>query len=454
MKLRLPFSPKNATEIQWEGAWDRGAKSKAGVVVDAKTAYASAALATVILIRSETAATLPVDVMREVDGKRVKAKQHPAYPLLKYAPNPSQVSSVFWMWQQQTTDMLGNAWVWVEAHGSRLVALHPLTGRCEAIIDCVGGINRLRGVRHTKDGVERIYPASELLHFPSHFISEDGITGRSIVEVARESIGLDIGSQEFFARVMANGTHMGTVLVAEEGLGEKQVEALKKELSDGRGIAPAGKVRLFQKVKPMVIGMSVKEADLIESRRFIRECIADVGRVPVVMIDPTHGTYSNTEQGDIALAKHCIRPICVVREQILSSRLLNADPSLYVRFDLNGLMRGDFQTRMNGYAQAVNAGIFTPNMVLRLEDEDELPGGDILRFPQNSVDAAEVGQEDPLEPIAADASDRIAARFAADGDTARFRDFAAMVTEPLATAYRRAGRDFDAAAFIKEATNA
>ena len=468
MKLSIPFlKPKNAVnESTWEGLdglFNRGARSKAGVRVDHITAYASTAVAACLLIRSETAATLPTDVMREVDSdetggvsRREKAKQHPAYPLLKFGPNPSQRAVTFWNWQQQTTDILGNAWVWVETRGTRLVGLHPLTGRCEAIIENVGGINHLRGVRHFKGGTETVYPEREILHFPSSYISEDGITGRSLVDVARESIGLDIAAQEFFARVMSNGTHMGVVLVTDESLSKEQSEALQKQLADGRGVAPAGKVRLFQKgVKPFVVGMTVKDAELTEARRFVREGICNVTRIPVVMIDPTHGTYSNSEQGDIQLAKHCIRPIVVIREQVISSKLLSADPNLYVKFDLNGLMRGDFASRMNGYAQAVNAGIFTPNMVLKLEDEEELPGGDILRFPTNSIPATQA-ETDPLaaaEPIVADAQMRVAARFAADGDTERTRAFAAKVIEPIALMYARAGRAFDSEAFIKEAVN-
>lgn len=468
MNLRIPFlKPKAAiNESMWEGLdgiWNRSARSKSGVRVDHLTAYASTAVAACILIRSETAATLPTDVMREVDldeqggqSRREKAKQHPAYPLLKYGPNPSQRAVTFWNWQQQTTDMLGNAWVWVETRGTRLVGLHPLTGRCEAIIENIDGINHLRGVKHTKNGIVKLYPEREVLHFPSSYISEDGITGRSLVDVAREAIGLDIASQEFFARVMANGTHMGVVLVTDESLGKEQQEALQKQLADGRGVAPAGKVRLFQKgVKPFVVGMTVKDAELTEARRFVREGICNVTRIPVVMIDPTHGTYTNSEQGDIQLAKHCIRPICVIREQVISSKLLSADPALYVKFDMNGLMRGDYKTRMEGHALGVNAGIFVPNDVRRLEDMEELPGGDILRFPQNSIPATQA-ETDPLasvEPIVADAQNRIAARFAHDGDTERSREFAARVIEPIAATFARAGRAFDSEAFIKEAVN-
>lgn len=457
-----PFSrreKRDYTEVTWESIFDRSSKAKTGVRVDEDTAIYSSAVAAVIGLRAKTRGSLPTHVYRKSDDGRKEASEHPASRLLRGKPNSHQTASKFWRWKQITQDITGNAYVWMETRGSRLVGLHPIVGKTEPILSVKHGIVTVEGYKNTYKGVETLYPAREVLHFPSEFISADGVTGRSLIDVCRESIGIDMGAEEFFSRVLANGTHMGVVLVADEGLTDKQFQDLKQQMADGRGVTPAGKTRVFNRVKPMVLGMSVKDADLTEQRRFALERICGVFGVPPNFAgDLEKLTYSNAEQADIQLAKHCIRPIVVDDEQLLTSELLSADASLYVKFDLKGLERGDFKTRMEGYSAAVNAGIMIPNEPRELEDMEPVPGGDVLRFPVNTI-PADIAYDyfakssDALDPVADDIRSRIRTRVKRDGDTERTRDFARIATDPLASAYAKAGRSFDSSRFIEEAIN-
>lgn len=463
--MRIPllgrFMPQNMNVPQWLSAFDSSArKSKAGVRVSPETALYSMAVASCIGIRSASFSTVPVHVYRDTGSGKEKATEHPVYQLLKTAPSSDKTSVQFRRWLRQTADLYGDAYVYVERHGSRVYALHPIHGDTEPIVTERGGVKKVEGYKHReKDGTWTPYRTDQILHFPSEFVSEDGITGRSLVEIAREAVGLDIAAEEFMARVLANGTHMGTVLVTDSRLGEKQQQALKDMLEDGRGIAPAGKVRVFQDgVKPQTLGMSVKDADLTEQRRYNLERICGVFRVPLSMVqDLTHGTYTNTEQADIALAKHCITPLAADAEQIFTARLLTASPKLYVKFDLNGLMRGDFKTRMEGYSLGVNAGILAPDEPRAWEDLNPKDGGDELRFPVNSIPASKADgyfdRREPgdIEPFEDDARARIRDRYERDGDTERSREFARTVTAPLAKAHAVRGDDFDMEAFVKEA---
>jgi HK97 family phage portal protein len=453
---------RELTETQWFEMFDRSQKAKAGVAVNANTAIYSAAVAAVVGLRAKTLASLPLHVYRDSGGKRVKAVDHPAYRLLKNKPNPSMTAPKFWRWVQMQCDLYdGNAYVWKDVRVSRLVGLYPILGKTEPIVTKRNGIAVVEGYKNVLNGVETIFPAAEVLHFTSEFMDADGIKGRSLVDVCRESIGIDMAAEEFFGRVLANGTHMGVVIVANEQMTDVQFEDLKQQMADGRGVAPAGKVRFFRNAKPEVIGMTVKDADLTEQRRFAIERICGVAGIPPSFVgDIEKLTYSNAEQADISLAKHCIRNIAVDHESVLNSDLLSADVNLYVKFDLNGLQRGDFKTRMEGYALAVNAGIMVPDEARAFEDMDPIPGGDKLRFPVNTI-PAEMAEDyfdrdsgtDAMQPVEDEAASRIRAKFERDGDTDRTRKFAELVTAPIAAAYDRMGKPFDSQRFIEEAVN-
>lgn len=374
-----------------------GNTAKSGVNVTPETAIASAAVAACLGIRATAFSTLPVHLYRATAEGREKAVTHPAYRLLKDSPNESMTAAKFWRWKQLTQDLYGNAYALIERDSSGQVrAIRPLLGTVTPVVDYSMGAPKVLGYEQElhlagAPSVKKEHLPGDVMHFPSEFIKPDGVTGRSLIDVCKEAVGLDIGSEEFFARVLANGTHMGTVLIANNEMTDEQFKNLQEQMADGRGVAPAGKVRMFRNAEPKVLGMSIKDAELIEQRRFQIERICNVSRIPVIMLDPSHGTYSNTEQGDLALGKHCIRPICVDTEQVVNSSVLRSEVDTYIKFDLNGLTRGDFKTRMEGYAQGVNGGWMRPNEPRELEEMDPIPGGDIVRFPLNAIPSDDAG---------------------------------------------------------------
>jgi hypothetical protein len=121
------------------------------------------------------------------------------------------------------------------------------------------------------------------------------------------------------------------------------MDAIRDMLSDGQGVAPAGKARLFTKgVKPEVLGSTVQQTEMIEQRRYNVERICGVFKVPLVKAQAMwFGTYSNTEPGDLAFSKDCVVPMCVQVEQVFDAKLFS-DAKYYVKHELNGLMRGEF----------------------------------------------------------------------------------------------------------------
>ena len=101
--------------------------------------------------------------------------------------------------------------------------------------------------------------------------------------------------------------------------------------------------------------------------------IEDVARIygipPVFLQDLTHGTFSNTEQQDLALTKHLISQWLKAWEQELNLKLFSGrSRNRFAEFNVDALQRGDFKTRMDGYAIAIQNAINTPDEVRAMEN--------------------------------------------------------------------------------------
>ena len=121
--------------------------------------------------------------------------------------------------------------------------------------------------------------------------------------------------------------------------------------------------------------MSLKDAQLSEQMRYQLQGICSVFRVPMAMVqDLTNGTYANSEQQDLWLAKHTITPICTNTEGVLRHRLFARRPEYFAKFNLDGLLRGDYKTRAEGDATLVRAGIINRNESRGHFDYNPAPG--------------------------------------------------------------------------------
>jgi len=118
------------------------------------------------------------------------------------------------------------------------------------------------------------------------------------------------------------------------------------------------------------VGVDPQKSQMVEARRMQIEEIARIyGIPPVFLQDLTHGTFSNTEQQDLNLVKHLISQWVKAWEQELNLKLFSArNRTKFVEFNIDGLLRGDFKTRMEGYAKAIQNAINTPDEVRAMEN--------------------------------------------------------------------------------------
>jgi len=435
------------------------AASASGVIVTEESALRSVAVLACLIVRAETFSALPVEVIRRDGEAQVRDHDAVAYRLLAVAPNDAMTAKEFWRWKQLQEDIHGNAFVRVVWRGTEARELWPLYGPQPTMhVDRRSGrvIWQYAGDDFTQPGP---YQLRDLLHFKGPVLRSP-LEARSLVRLAGETIGVNIASEQFFARLLGNGSHFPGYLETDATLAKEDVDALRDQLSGFSGVLQAGVIRIFDRgLKYKQNQMTLKDAELTEQMRWQLQGICSVFRVPMAMVqDLTRGTYANSEQQDLWLAKHTMAPLCVNSEAVVRQRLFAEHPEYSVKWNLDGLLRGDYKTRTEGDATLVRAGILSRNEARGHYDLDPAPGLDRYLAELNlgvvSDDGTVTGPDQGapadvaavLEPVLRDAVAATRRRWESDQRKGRPIEetiaFAATKLGPIAEAYGRAGVAF------------
>jgi len=444
------------------------ASSSSGVKVSRVTALHSMAVLACLIVRAETHSALPVDVGRNDGEKRYPAPTDPVAALLANAPNDLMNSGEFWRWEDMTEDVNGNAYAHIEWKGMTPTAIWPLTGAAPVFL--MDQKTRTAVYNYSGDYMTpaNSYPPRDILHFKGPVLTSP-YYGRSLIDLASETIGMSIGSDQFFARLLGNGNHFPGYLETDQALKESDFKAISSQLSGFSGLLQAGVMRIFDRgLKYKQNTMTIKDMDLTPQMRWQLQQICSVFRVPMALVqDLTNGTYTNSEQQDLWLAKHTVAPMCVNKERVVRHRLFRDRPDYYLKFNMNALMRGDFKTRSEGQAALVNAGVLLPDEARADEDRNPIPAGSKPRIPLNTGLIDENGNilatpkvtetgpiaGDPnpvrsaLIPVVDDAVRWVRSRYDSDLERGKSLEatlgFAAEKFAPIVAAYERAGLEFD-----------
>lgn len=435
-----------------------------GVSVNSDSAVASVAVLACLIVRAESLMLCPVDVYQKDGRNRQEISTHPAARLLADAPNPFMSSEELWRWKQINEDLRGNAYIRIEWRNGKPINLWPMTNLKPELI--IGkpllGFEQKMVYRYVGDDFTPAgdYSADEIMHFKGPLLSTSPWEARSLVDVTAENIGLGIATEQFFARFLGNGTHFPNYLHTDEKLTESDIKALRTQLDKSAGLLPAGETRIFD--RGLKIGqnqMSLKDADLSSHQRWILEQVCRTFRVPPQMVqDMSHGTYTNSEQADLWLAKYTVTPIVKNTEGVIRRKMFlpSERSTYYAKFNVNAMMRGDFASRTAGYSVLINCGVLNPNEARAFEDWTPYEGGDEFRQALNTAAAGQVGTQEPsvsnsaldaLAPLLGDAKERIGARHAQNMERGRpeseSMDFAEMVLTPIVATAKALGVELD-----------
>ena len=376
--------------------------TSSGKAVTERSAMQMTAVYSCVRILAEAVAGLPLHLYKYTDGGgKDKALDHPLYRLLHDEPNPEMSSFVFRETLMTHLLLWGNAYAQVIRNGKgEVIALYPLMpDRMSVDRDQHGHLY----YKYTKTGEDAptmengsVYLSpSDVLHIPG--LGFDGLVGYSPIAMAKNAIGLAIAAEEYGSKFYANGAAPSGVL-EHPGTLKDPARVRDSWNSTFGGSSNSHKVAVLEEgMKYTPISISPNEAQFLETRKFQINEIARIFRVPPHMVgDLEKSSFSNIEQQSLEFVKYTLDPWVIRWEQALYRTLLSEEEkqTLFFKFNVEGLLRGDYASRMNGYATARQNGWMSANDIRELEDLDRIPaelGGDLYLVNGNMLPLVSAG---------------------------------------------------------------
>ena len=376
--------------------------STAGKPVTERSAMQMTAVYSCVRILSEAVAGLPLHLYRyKEDGGKEKALDHPLYRLLHDEPNPEMSSFVFRETLMTHLLLWGNAYAQVIRNGKgEVIALYPLMPNKISVDRDENGrlyYTYYRGPDETiknKEFAVTLQP-SDVLHIPG--LGFDGLVGYSPIAMAKNAIGLGIAAEEYGSKFYANGAAPSGVL-EHPGTLKDPSKVRESWTQTFGGSANSNKVAVLEEgMKYTPISISPEQAQFLETRKFQINEIARIFRVPPHMVgDLEKSSFSNIEQQSLEFVKYTLDPWVIRWEQSLQRTLLSSEDKkeYFFKFNLEGLLRGDYASRMSGYATARQNGWMSANDIRELENLDRIPaelGGDLYLINGNMLPLENAG---------------------------------------------------------------
>ena len=383
--------------------------SASGKRVNERSAMQMTAVYSCVRILSEAVAGLPLHLYQYTDkGSKEKAVDNPLYFLLHDEPNTEMTSFVFRETLMTHLLLWGNAYSQIIRNGKgEVMGLYPLMpDRMTVNRDEKGRLYYEYMVssddaKTLKDGTVRLSPY-DVLHIPG--LGFDGLVGYSPIAMAKNAIGLAIAAEEYGSKFYANGATPSGILEYPGTV--KEPDKVRESWNSGfGGSSNAHKIAVLEEgMKYTPISISPNEAQFLETRKFQINEIARIFRVPPHMVgDLEKSSFSNIEQQSLEFVKYTLEPWLVRWEQAMQRSLIPQDDKsrYFIKFNVDGLLRGDYQSRMQGYATARQNGWMSANDIRELENLDRIPaedGGDLYLINGNmmplSMSGAAYGKEE------------------------------------------------------------
>ena len=356
-------------------------QSSAGKPVNERTAMQMTAVYAAVRILAEGVASLPLQVYRRGEnGDRSKAEDLNLFYLLHDKPNPEMTSFIFREALMCHLLLFGNAYAQVLRNGrGEVAALYPLLPNKMSVERDEKGQLFYRYIRNdseppTMEGNTVILMPGDVLHIPG--LGFDGLVGYSPISMTKNAIGLALAAEEYGSRFFANGAAPAGVLEHPGVI--RDVSKLRESWNETfGGSRNAGKVAILEEgLHFNPISMSPQDSQLLETRQYQLTEIARIFRIPPHMLgDLSKATFSNIEEQSLEFVKYTLTPwICRWESSLTDALLSREEQRKYeIRFNVEGLLRGDYKSRMEGYAVGINNGFMCPNDVRRLEGFDLIP---------------------------------------------------------------------------------
>jgi len=359
--------------------------STSGVKVTEENAMNNSAVYAAVRVIAETIASLPLNVYREDGRTKEKAKNNYLYSILHNKPNKLMTSFTWRETMMAHLLLWGNHYSQLERDNSgRITGIYPLLpGRTQ--VKKYNG--KLFYIYNPQNGEQTTYSMGEILHIPG--LGFNGLKGKSVIKMAREAVGLGLAAEEFGARFFSQGAQPGGIIEYPGRMSEDAYKRYKQEAQKNySGLGNSHKIMVLEEgLSYTQTGIPPDDAQFLETRKFQIEEVARIFRVPPHMLaDLERATFSNIEQQSIDFIVNTIRPWLVRIEQTLNDKLIsNKNNSNYIKFVVEGLLRGDAESRGNFYNTMFNIGAMSINDIREKEDMNPIDGGDQSFVPLNMI---------------------------------------------------------------------
>lgn len=369
--------------------------------------------------------SLPLNLYeRENDDDARIAREHPAYRLIRHSPNELMTASVFRETLQHHALLHGNGRAAIFRNGRQepkeLVILRPHMWGIVVKQEERGNVRMPARKFHVRmDDPSVMVPDSDCLHVMG--LSDDGIGGLSVIDAAKQALGLAIAQQSRAYKSEKNGVRVKLVLKAPPGVMRKQEEAeafLEAFNEQHAGPENADKAALLREgIEAQAISQNNQEAQAIESRTFSRQDIGLLFMVEQMLGDDSSVSYNSLESKNQAYLTNCLMRWLVRWQEECAAKLLTtterASEQWYFRFVTAALLRGTTKERFDVYSIGRQIGVFSANEVRELEDMNRRtdPDGDSYTNPATTPGKpAADPQQTKTDPPAPTPADTAAAR--------------------------------------------
>ena len=384
-----PALPEIADNVRDSGQTFVFGMADSGERVDEKSAMQIATVYACVRLLAETVAGLPLHLYRYTDADekgKERAKDHPLYKILYRQPNPEMTSFSFREVMMTHLLLWGNCYAQIIRDGKNgILGLYPLLPEnVETDRDENGSIfyiyHAYTDEKPGENNKDIFFRRDEIFHVPG--LGFNGLVGFSPIAMMKNSLGTTLAVEKYGSAFFKNGAQPSGVLEHPGVL--KNPEKIRENWSDVYGGANnAHKVAVLEEgmvYKP--ISLPPEDSQFLSTRQFGVNEICRIFRVPPHLVqDMEHATFSNIEHQSIDFVVHTLTPWLVRFEQAVVKDLLLPDEQdvYFPKFNVDGLLRGDYQSRMQGYATGISNGFLSPNDIHRLENMDLIPaekGGD------------------------------------------------------------------------------
>lgn len=377
-------------------------RTHAGKRVTDRTALQHTVVYACVRVLSEAIAQLPLHVYKYTDKGKERVQQHPLFYLLHDQPNLEMTSFVFRETLMSHLLIYGNAYAQIIRNGrGEVIGLYPLMpDRIKVDRD---ERNRLVYIYSRYDEAnpnfkvqgDIILRQEDVLHIPG--LGYDGLVGYSPIAMAKNAIGISLACEEYGASFFGNGASPSGVLEHPGVI--KNPERVRDAWQKAYGGINNHRTAILEEgMKYTPISIPNNDAQFLETRKFQIAEIARLYRVPLHMIgDLEHATFSNIEQQSLEFVKYTLDPWLIRWEQSLQKALLSESEKkqYFIKFNVDGLLRGDYASRMQGYATARQNGWMSANDIRDMEEMNpisEEEGGNLYLVNGSFTKLADAGK--------------------------------------------------------------